>query len=82
MVKCGTRSLWAVVMILSLPGLAHAQWPSDDAEPTEFNLAMNAKILCSGVWVQGRDPELHAAADLRRAQHAAPVDREGRLGRR
>ena len=21
-------------------------WPSDDATPTEFSLAMNAKILC------------------------------------
>ena len=45
------------------------QWPSDDATPTEFNLAMNAKILCSGIWVQDRDPALHAAADLRRFDH-------------
>ena len=48
---------------------AHAQWPSDDATPTEFSLAINAKILCSGIWVQGRDPERHAAADLRRFDH-------------
>lgn len=48
---------------------ARAQWPSDDATPTEFALAMNAKILCSGIWVQGRDPEVHALADLRRFDH-------------
>ena len=45
------------------------QWPSDDANPTEFNLAMNAKMLCSGIWVQGRDPALHVAGDLRRFDH-------------
>lgn len=45
------------------------QWPSDDANPAEFNLAMNAKILCSGIWVQGRDPALHVAGDLRRFDH-------------
>ncbi|HBV06082.1 MAG TPA: serine hydrolase [Gemmatimonadetes bacterium] len=50
----------------SLPVLV---WPSDDATPTEFNLAMNAKILCSGIWVQGRDPEVHIASDLRRFDH-------------
>lgn len=45
------------------------QWASDDATPTEFSLAMNAKILCSGIWVQGREPEQHVAGDLRRFDH-------------
>ncbi len=59
----------ALLAALSLPGALLAQWPSDDAEPREFSLAMNAKILCSGVFVQGRDAELHAAADLGRFDH-------------
>ena len=50
----------------SLPVLV---WPSHDATPTEFSLAMNAKILCSGIWVQGRDPEIHIASDLRQFDH-------------
>lgn len=49
-------------------------WPSDDATPTEFSLAMNAKILCSGIWVQGRDPEVHIASDLRRFDHFSWAD--------
>ncbi len=57
--------------LAALPGRLAAQWPSDDATPAEFALAMNAKILCSGIWVQGRDPGLHAAADLRRFDHFA-----------
>jgi CubicO group peptidase (beta-lactamase class C family) len=48
---------------------ASGQWPSDDAKPSEFSLALNAKILCSGIWVQGRDAQLHAAADLKRFDH-------------
>lgn len=56
-------------MGLSVPATVQAQWPSDDAEPAEFAMAMNAKILCSGIWVQGRDPEVHATADLRRFDH-------------
>ncbi|MBT8488791.1 MAG: beta-lactamase family protein [Gemmatimonadetes bacterium] len=59
----------ATMTALWTPLDAVAQWPSDDAEPAEFAMAMNAKILCSGIWVQGRDPELHAAADLRRFDH-------------
>ena len=62
-----------------------AQWPSDDASPTEFALALNAKILCSGVFFQGRDPETHIAQDLRAFDHFAwgqdftwEVDRERR----
>jgi hypothetical protein len=65
------RSVVATVMLLALhpPSVATAQWPSDDATPTEFQLAINAKILCSGIWVQGRDAARHAAADLRRFDH-------------
>lgn len=83
------RHLTVVVVAAALaclpPGPVRAQWPSDDATPTEFALAMNAKILCSGIWVQGRDPERHAAADLRRFAHFGwrddftwAVDRERR----
>ncbi len=56
------------------PAPAAAQWPSDDAEPAEFALAMNAKILCSGVFVQHRDAALHAAADLKRFDHFGWAD--------
>ena len=56
-----------LTLMVAAPGAG--QWPSDDATPTEFNLAMNAKILCSGIWVQGRDPGLHVAGDLRRFDH-------------
>lgn len=51
------------------PARAAAQWPSDDATPKEFQLALNSKILCSGIWVQGRDPDVHIAGDLRRFDH-------------
>lgn len=57
----------ALACAVAEPGAG--QWPSDDATATEFSLAMNAKILCSGIWVQGRDAELHVAADLRRFAH-------------
>ena len=67
-------SLAAVLLSGLLAGQAEAQWPSDDATPTEFALAMNAKILCSGIWVQGRDAEVHAAADLRRFDHFSWAD--------
>ncbi|MDH3271661.1 MAG: beta-lactamase family protein [Gemmatimonadota bacterium] len=63
---------WLIVgltLLLFAPAPARAQWPSDDAAPEEFALALNAKLLCSGVWVQGRPPELHAAADQRRFAH-------------
>ena len=48
------------LLLLTLAGTlcappARAQWPSDDAEPAEFSLGINAKLLCSGIWVQGRD---------------------------
>jgi CubicO group peptidase (beta-lactamase class C family) len=66
MLRFAATILGAAVL---LPNAGVAQWASDDATPTEFSLAMNAKILCSGIWVQGRDPELHAAADLRRFDH-------------
>lgn len=76
-------ALLSVAAAGAAPGAA--QWPSDEAEPDEFRLAMNAKLLCSGIWVQGRDPELHAAADLRRFDHfgwqedfAYEIDRERR----
>ncbi len=60
----------ATLAVMALaPSSAVAQWPSDDAEPAEFNLAMNAKIMCSGVFMQGRDPEVHAYADLQRFAH-------------
>ena len=65
----GTAFAAASLFMLFAAADAVAQWPSDDATPTEFKLAINAKILCSGIWVQGRDPELHAAADLRRFDH-------------
>ncbi len=58
-----------VAVALAPPLPAAAQWPSDDASPEELRLALNAKILCSGIWVQGRAPELHASADLRRFDH-------------
>ena len=63
-----------VLILLSLAAAlcappVRAQWPSDDAEPAEFSLGINAKLLCSGIWVQGRDPELHVQADLRRFEH-------------
>ncbi len=50
----GGAKLAASVLAVGLctaHGSLLAQWPSDDAIPTEFALAMNAKILCSGVWV-------------------------------
>ena len=56
-----------LVLVFASPGAG--QWPSDDATPAEFSLAINAKILCSGIWVQGRDPALHVAGDLRRFDH-------------
>ncbi len=64
-----TVTVVATALALLAPATVQAQWPSDDAEPAEFAMAMNAKILCSGIWVQGRDPEVHAAADLRRFDH-------------
>jgi CubicO group peptidase (beta-lactamase class C family) len=67
-------TLTALASLATTPTVAAAQWPSDDATPTEFNLAMNAKILCSGVWVQGRDADLHADADLRRFDHFGWAD--------
>lgn len=81
------RYLWmiATAVLLGPAPALEAQWPSDDAEPKEFALAMNAKLLCSGVWVQGRDPALHAVADQKRFDHFAwgddfsyVVDRERR----
>ncbi len=57
------------VVAAASAGPLQAQWPSDDAEPDEFRLAMNAKIMCSGIWVQGRNPEVHAYADLQRFDH-------------
>ena len=59
----------AVLAVAGLPPTAAGQEPSDDARAVEFALAMNAKLLCSGIWVQGRDPELHAAADQQRFDH-------------
>jgi len=68
-----TSIAWATVAFLPVsllsPQHLAAQWPSDDAQPREFSLAINAKILCSGIWVQGRDPAVHAAADLKRFAH-------------
>ena len=61
--------LGTIPLALAGPSAALAQWPSDDATPTEFSLAINAKILCSGIWVQGRDPDVHVSADLRRFDH-------------
>ncbi|MDA0310857.1 MAG: serine hydrolase [Gemmatimonadetes bacterium] len=66
-ITCATLAL--LPMGLLSPYAAAAQWPSDDAQPKEFSLAINAKILCSGIWVQGRDPAVHAAADLKRFEH-------------
>ena len=59
----------AVLAVAGLPPDAAGQQASDDARAVEFALAMNAKLLCSGIWVQGRDPELHAAADQQRFDH-------------
>jgi CubicO group peptidase (beta-lactamase class C family) len=77
--------LAAALASVLAPVRGAAQWPSDDAEPAEFALAMNAKILCSGVFVQHRDAALHAAADLKRFDHfgwaddfAYEVDRDRR----
>ena len=64
-----TAGACALAIMLRVPEVVQAQWPSDDAQPKEFSLAINAKILCSGIWVQGRDAELHAAADLKRFDH-------------
>lgn len=64
------RYMWTFLVFFALgPAPLAGQWPSDDAEPEELAMAMNAKILCSGIWVQGRDAELHAAADLQRFDH-------------
>ena len=52
-----TVTVVATALALLAPATVQAQWPSDDAEPAEFAMAMNAKILCSGIWVQGRDPK-------------------------
>jgi CubicO group peptidase (beta-lactamase class C family) len=68
------RFLIATITLLAIAPPIQAQWPSDDAKPAEFALALNAKLLCSGIWVQGRDPELHAAADQRRFEHFAWAD--------
>jgi CubicO group peptidase (beta-lactamase class C family) len=65
----GMVSICFAAITLQTPVEVHAQWPSDDAQPKEFSLAINAKIICSGIWVQGRDPELHAEADLKRFDH-------------
>ena len=64
-----THLVLGATLSLFVPLAASAQRPSDDATPVEFSLAMNSKILCSGIWVQGRDPEVHIAADLRRFDH-------------
>ena len=62
--------LW-VVTLLVLIGTAqraNAQQGGDRSTTvaTEHALAMNAKLLCSGVFVQGRDPEVHVGEDLRK----------------
>lgn len=64
-----THLVLGTTLSLFAPLAASAQRPSDDTMPVEFSLAMNSKILCSGIWVQGRDPEVHIAADLRRFDH-------------
>ena len=66
---CQRITVSAVAILLVAPAPSAAQWPSDDAEPREFSLAINAKILCSGVFVQGRDASVHAYADLERFAH-------------
>jgi CubicO group peptidase (beta-lactamase class C family) len=74
MTRAARIAAMALVAIWARPQPGWAQWPSDDATPTEFSLALNAKILCSGIWVQGRDPEVHAAADLERFDHFGWAD--------
>lgn len=64
-----SRLLLAAVSACLAAAPLSGQWPSDDAQPTEFSLAINAKILCSGIWVQGRDAERHVQADLKRFDH-------------
>lgn len=66
---CQRITVSTVAILLVAPAPSAAQWPSDDAEPREFSLAINAKILCSGVFVQGRDASVHAYADLERFAH-------------
>lgn len=70
------RALGALLVIAlsTWAGPIEAQWPSDDAAPTEFALAMSAKIMCSGIWVQGRDASVHAYADLQRFEHFSWAD--------
>jgi CubicO group peptidase (beta-lactamase class C family) len=65
------RSIHGVGFAISLLLLGWTTTPAQaqDFDPVEYRLGMNAKILCSGVFVQGRPPELHVREDLARFDH-------------
>lgn len=62
--------LWAFasLVLLGTVAPATAQQGRDHlaTSATEHAMAMNAKLLCSGIFVQGRDPEAHVSEDLRK----------------
>ncbi len=62
--------LWASTLLLLIGTAAPATARQDPdrlaASATEHAMAMNAKLLCSGIFVQGRDPEVHIREDLRK----------------
>lgn len=65
------RRILAALLAVTLGALLAEPAPAaaQRDRPVEWRLAMNAKILCSGVFVQDRDPALHAREDLRAFPH-------------
>jgi hypothetical protein len=60
-----------VAVVFLVIGLAREPRPlgAQEDRPLEWTAALNAKILCSGVFVQGRKPERHLREDLARFSH-------------
>jgi len=56
-------SLGLAIFVGPLPSTAQ------EIDPVEYRLGMNAKILCSGVFVQERDPATHLREDLAAFDH-------------
>ncbi|MEE8146292.1 MAG: serine hydrolase [Longimicrobiales bacterium] len=86
-VRAPGRTVAVLAVLCAQPPAAAAQ-QSDawlTASATDHAMAMNAKLLCSGVFVQGRDPDVHVREDLRKFPNfswaddfAYSVDREAR----
>lgn len=64
-------SMFRLVVVFLVIGLAREPGALEAQEdrPLEWTAALNAKILCSGVFIQGREPERHLREDLARFSH-------------